>query len=373
MRGVIVLAVVSTACGRLGFGESSPDAPVHTGDAPIAPLAPGDPVTIGGAGFGTKLAAAPFRTSYLHPDTAMRFQETGAFDPASWSLSGDVMISLAPGAPEARVPDLASNRFEGRMEYSARGNFGNPGYLPYVRAVPPDVRAHYAAWWDYLDPAFDYSHLTTGSYTWIDFGGDPSFYISVDGQTLFAYAAGGVAGATTAEQDANLQVPVGGGFYARPISWYATWQPPRGQWLFVEVLAYVNSGIGVHDGWVELRIGGQRVFRADAVDFFSTSATATNFGDVQLGGYYGFDASGVVYVRSFDDVYIDQSFARVVLCDAPVFSDCRHLENQIPTAWSDTQITFTFARGSFVSGETTYLHVIDEAGQPHGPFVLVIP
>jgi hypothetical protein len=48
--------------------------------------------------------------------------------------------------------------------------------------------------------------------------------------------------------------------------------------------------------------------------------------------------------------------------DAAIFSQCTHREIQIPTAWSDTEITVTFNQGSFTDYETCYLFVVDSDG-----------
>jgi len=44
-----------------------------------------DSIIINGSNFGIKSSAAPFRSSYLHPNILMNFQESGSFDPGYWS------------------------------------------------------------------------------------------------------------------------------------------------------------------------------------------------------------------------------------------------------------------------------------------------
>jgi hypothetical protein len=63
----------------------------------------------------------------------------------------------------------------------------------------------------------------------------------------------------------------------------------------------------------------------------------------------------------YDDIYIDTSWARVEIGDNATYASCTHREIQIPSAWSDTEITATINRGSFTT-ETVYLFVVDADG-----------
>lgn len=63
-----------------------------------------------------------------------------------------------------------------------------------------------------------------------------------------------------------------------------------------------------------------------------------------------------------DDIYVDTSWSRVVVCEAAVFSNCRKLAIQIPSAWSDTSITVTVNRGDLSNSDFAYLYVFDSNG-----------
>lgn len=72
-----------------------------------------------------------------------------------------------------------------------------------------------------------------------------------------------------------------------------------------------------------------------------------------------------VYVQSHwscDDVYLDNSWARVMVGNASTLIDSHHIEPQIPSAWSDTEIVATVNRGTFNAGDTAYLFVVDANG-----------
>jgi hypothetical protein len=68
--------------------------------------------------------------------------------------------------------------------------------------------------------------------------------------------------------------------------------------------------------------------------------------------------------RYFDDAYLDLSLARVVLANSQQLSQATVIENQIPSAWSDSSITATVNLGKFAQGATAYLFIVDATGTP---------
>lgn len=74
----------------------------------------------------------------------------------------------------------------------------------------------------------------------------------------------------------------------------------------------------------------------------------------------------------YSDIYIDNSWARVELCDTEIWANRKHCEIQIPSAWTPSSVTTTVNQGSFISGSTTYLFVIDDTGMVSGGYVVVI-
>lgn len=69
------------------------------------------------------------------------------------------------------------------------------------------------------------------------------------------------------------------------------------------------------------------------------------------------DMSGTsVYM---DDLYVDNTFARIIIGNASTLAASTVREVQIPSAWADTSVTVTVNRGSFGATESAYLFVID--------------
>ena len=72
--------------------------------------------------------------------------------------------------------------------------------------------------------------------------------------------------------------------------------------------------------------------------------------------------SGDYHHMYVDDVYVDNTLARVELCNGTNWSKNIKCEIQTPQSWSEDSITFDFNQGSFQEGETAYLYVVNENG-----------
>ena len=67
--------------------------------------------------------------------------------------------------------------------------------------------------------------------------------------------------------------------------------------------------------------------------------------------------------RYMADIYLDYSLQRVLIGNANTLAGCTTLrEVQIPSAWSDTEITVTVNQGGFSDDATAYLYVVDASG-----------
>jgi len=63
-----------------------------------------------------------------------------------------------------------------------------------------------------------------------------------------------------------------------------------------------------------------------------------------------------------DDVYVDNTQARVEVCDSSTWAARTHCEPQIPLTWGSGEITATQNLGSFTAGSSGFVYVIDENG-----------
>jgi hypothetical protein len=65
-----------------------------------------------------------------------------------------------------------------------------------------------------------------------------------------------------------------------------------------------------------------------------------------------------------DDLYLDDTWARVMIGNASTFAASTVREVQIPMAWADGSITIQVNRGSFGASASAYLYVIDSTNTP---------
>lgn len=84
---------------------------------------------------------------------------------------------------------------------------------------------------------------------------------------------------------------------------------------------------------------------------------------IDAGGLGGTNFLNTYTEIYYDDVYLDRTWQRVVLGDNANYDSCTKREIQIPSAWSDGEITATINQGSFQNGDMAHLFVVDENGE----------
>ncbi len=65
---------------------------------------------------------------------------------------------------------------------------------------------------------------------------------------------------------------------------------------------------------------------------------------------------------NYDDIFMNNTQARVEIGNASTWAACTMREIQIPTSWSASSIAVTVNQGSFASDATAYLYVVDSTG-----------
>ena len=133
------------------------------------------------------------------------------------------------------------------------------------------------------------------------------------------------------------------------------------KWMHFQ-LVYKESSPGQANGTVRHYIDSQ-VAGLDQGAVL-TEYVGAHFDQIRIGHYWDqpSDAScpanggARVYV---DDVYIDTSWARVELGNAPTYAASTHREIQVTSAWADGSVSVSFNPGTFAAGSTAYLFVTD--------------
>jgi hypothetical protein len=138
---------------------------------------------------------------------------------------------------------------------------------------------------------------------------------------------------------------------------YPKWPTPGVQWRLEEYLFQFPSGPSRADGHYQLIVNGAVV--ADVSNWQSDCpgypGTFSNLfiQDVPA----NFMPSGGEAFK--DDVYIDSTWSRVYIANAPVLADATHRELQPVSSWSPSSITITQQMGSFQAGDAKWVFVVD--------------
>lgn len=142
------------------------------------------------------------------------------------------------------------------------------------------------------------------------------------------------------------------------------------------IIYQVDMGTpGLSDGeikvWISSSEGEAYSYGSDANQMI-IAGSEDYYDAVRIGWYRG-DTSYGHTALYYDDIYMDNSFARVEIGDAATYDACTHREVQIPIDWSDTSLTLAVNTGSFSLGESVYLFVVHEDGSisdGHGPLTV---
>lgn len=298
---------------------------------------------INGVGFSPKSTAAPLLWENFDDGSAgQRLTTTGKWtsmsntggawfsDTVSYSgnLSGHNRIT-GSGTPEGKANQFNTNyfSFDGQDEiyYSYQVRYNKANEYDYMRA---QIKLFKIA-------TTDNPYTGEGA---LSHAGNP---ISSGGSVLYVYRGG--------DDKTNL-------------GWIDGTRP--GLWNRHEVYKKLSNP-GVPDGkiWISLnnrvqprgnllnymtRLAGY-TFQHTAVTLPLMAASQAELDDIYM------------YV---DDVYVDNTLARVEIGDHPDFWSATNREIQIPVEWSGTEIKATLNMGKFTDIGQLYIYVVDADGNP---------
>lgn len=157
------------------------------------------------------------------------------------------------------------------------------------------------------------------------------------------------------------------GTYGYPVITYDTGvNNPVNGWIVEERFLDVSDDLFI---W--------RVDNVDAIDTKNVATCSLNSSridngivGVTIGGFWkGGECNGSdddlddSACRAFDDVYIDNTFSRVILGNASTYTACTIIEPQIPSSWSTGEITVTVNAGALTDDSTVYLYVFNSSDE----------
>lgn len=255
----------------------------------------------------------------------------------------------------------------------------------------------YARWYERVDDNWPDNDASSGdNYKWFQIGqpagsmNDPHFYLNNNNSTTPQHKLGYEA---HRYRDYNIEDGCGWEAYPAGLDTKYRSTPVFQNWIVREVYAY--NGLQ-SDGWIKAYVNNKVILEPIAVDTTPVTpagncawASAENpliseLNGVSIGSYWrdavciagnglgtfptnGIAEGNVNAWRYFDDIYIDTTFQRVMLCNnQTLLADGTDVcEPQIPSAWADGSITVTVNQGALSAG-TNYLFVFDSDNAANG-------
>lgn len=306
-------------------------------------LSHGNTVTITGSGFGTKNHAAPLL----------------------WKDFEDRIVGAKVGGNDGwTTPSLNPDvKYNGTLKRTSVSNVNVKAHFVYdsvrsmfQRSVYPPVHGKkmYSYWW-YVDKMQDSSgntaqlkgaRLSAGP----GHSDQPSlhygFFIKTDG-SLHNFRSGLVGVPTVYRESSVFHPPTTLNKWARMT-------------VFVDE-SDMNKANGVWS-YEYFQNGVKKTFQSVPIVTQSTN-TPLPIKWLNL-GYAVVNAPKLIIDTYWDDIYADDSWSRVELCNASKYSASTLCEIQIPSTWNNSSINIRVNKGSFPNG-SAYLYVFDQDGVPN--------
>lgn len=281
-------------------------------------------ITISGSSFGTKPAAAPV----LWDTVEDNYSGLSDGDSIPNAAGGGVWYSNSNGGNHVKYETTAGEQRSAASAATYKVTSQIEGYLSDVSWTATD--SVYVSWW--WKQGSDVS------------GGDHSSkYLRVSDSSDETNKTSSVA-----QTLSHL--------YSNPdycaIEW-VTIAPTPNDWVFFEVW-YDNSGRNF-----SVRLNGQYLINGVA----TTGCTvAPQLNEVWKIGWDGGGNAPPALSWWMDDIYIDSSFARVMLGNASTYAASTHFEMQKATSWATGSVQINANVGTYTNAQTVYLYVVDSTG-----------
>lgn len=133
--------------------------------------------------------------------------------------------------------------------------------------------------------------------------------------------------------------------------------PTRQTWHHFEFIGK-QSTPNTANGSIDARINGTSVYTQNNVMTRKNSGSYWNLIEFCV-GMTNFTSNNDTYL---DDVYVNNTWARVEIGDNATYGNCTRRDIMPTTAWSATSITADFNAGGLADDTTAYLFVVDADG-----------
>lgn len=188
--------------------------------------------------------------------------------------------------------------------------------------------------------------ITSASQNWKNYrlwaiGGLPNLYFSAsNGRAFVEYVGGSDSG------------------------FWSNFNPETTNWTFQQIFVKASSANDVQDGELTFRVDGIQ----KASGAIKTKGATVNADMVQNYVVHGVLANKPLWSPAWDpnwrlwadDIYADNTWQSVDVCDSAVYANCRKFGRVIPTAWTPTSVNGVLYLPNFTNGETAYVHVFNK-------------
>ena len=339
--------VVAAACTLASSSLAAPSISTVSGAAQH-----GSSVTITGDGFGTKTTAEPLKWDDFEDGALGNDVSTTGY----WENHGNGDIKFSD--EHLRHP-FSKRSVTDKMTYTWPSTTPNGNFY------------HLKAW-----PNAGRKYLT--GYLYIEF---PKLSTSGDWQAKLIHVLSGpehadwpvlalqswwTEGGDVGNNGNYFEFQYTGG--AWPSSWN-DWAR-AGEWLRFEVEWKDSTSASASDGMARF----SAYHPGESVVSVTKSGTTMGSDGVTLSTpHFGYllvnEGAGHQVDTTWDDIYMDDTWARVELCDGATWESRTDCEIQPPTAWTPSSITVTLNQGALSEGQTAYVYVVDAAGSANGTLV----
>jgi hypothetical protein len=316
-------------------------------------------VTISGSNFGTKTAAKPWR----------------------WDTFEGKTLSTTVGAISAGGANLSRDSVAWDVGSNGSGGTRNPFYdnvqlkpnstVSVYHQYYPAGRSNWGSWyaWAFSSP---FPHLVYMSYwhyysdfvevgvnNWKHYRHYGSYPIEADqGLPQITWTTGNGWGG---DQCTMISWEAGNPFVTYGYSGQAH---PMGRWVRSEYINYMGTA-GNTDAWWKANfhlnpgVSAITLIVGPSPTGQVINDNAIGWRDIMPEEYMTTAFQAKVWT---DDIYIDDTQARVELGDKSTWSACTWRDIQPATSWSDNSIQISVNQGRFGSSANAYLYIVDSTG-----------
>ncbi|NTW27233.1 MAG: hypothetical protein HGA36_02845 [Candidatus Moranbacteria bacterium] len=143
---------------------------------------------------------------------------------------------------------------------------------------------------------------------------------------------------------------------------------PFNQWFDYEFIVKQSSAAGIADGALTINVNGTQKTNATGLITYGVGDGIYRY--MMMGGTIASckDSTATVLLDPnfkiyYDDMYVDDTRARVEVCNANTKAGSTHCEIQVPqNTWSDGQLEIKLNQGTFANDSSAYLYVADANG-----------